>query len=187
MTDLTQTAERGTSRPRDEIVKEAARIEEAALYSSKAHFNAAELWGLAHLGLGLLIVTLATIASAKAFSNIDTDGTIAGVLSIIVAVLTSVVTFLNPNKRAADHMSAGNKYDALLNKVRIFRTIECWGDAPDRELADQLRRYSEEKTALNKPSPPISFVAYRLARRGIRQGEGAYAADAKPEDRKPSG
>lgn len=185
MTNPIQTAERGVSRPRDEIVKEAARIEEAALYSSKGHFKAAEMWGWFHVILGLLIVALAAVAGAKAFSKIDADGTMAGVLSIAVAVLSAVATFLNPNRRASDHLSAGNKYDALISKARIFRTIECWGDMPDQVLSDQLKRYSAEKASLNTASPQISFIAYRLAKAGIQRGEGVYAADANPEDRKP--
>ncbi len=176
------TSERAVSKTRDEIGREAQRIEEAALYSSKGHFKAAEIWGWSHHVLGLAIVVLAAIAGAKAFSKIDADGTIAGILSITVAVLSSVATFLNPNKNKTDHLSAGNKYEALVNRVRIFRTIECWGESSDQALAAKLMKFSEEKAVLNQASPQISFIAYSLAKRGIGRGEAAYLADTAKTD-----
>lgn len=176
------TAERPVSRAHDEIVAEAQRIEEAALYSSKGHFKAAEMWGLFHLGFGLAIVILAAIAGAKAFSKLDTNGIIAGWLSILVAVLSSVTTFLSPHKKQQDHLSAGNEYEALRNRVRIFRTIECWGDSSDATLSAALIKFAEDKDSVNRASPQISFLAYRLAKFGIDHGEGDFKVDAKPQN-----
>jgi hypothetical protein len=174
------TAELPISKAREEIVKEASRIEEAAVYSYKGHFNSAEMWRWAHYLLGLTTVVLATVAGAKAFSAIDTDGTMAGALSILVAVLSAMTTFLNPNKKAADHLSAGNKYEALANRVRILRTIECWGDSSDATLTSKLKGHSDERASLNKASPPIGFIAYRLAKWGISRGEATFAVDSAP-------
>src|SRR5688500_11083833 len=147
------TAERSVSRAREEVMNEAARIEEAAQLTSKAHFKAAELWGWFHIALGLPTVIIAAVAGAAAFGRLDAAGTLAGYLSLAVVVLSSITTFLDPNKRASAHTSAGNKYDALVNRVRIFRTIECWEDNPDQVLADRVRRHSEDKNALNEAGP----------------------------------
>ena len=38
------TAERPVSRPKEEIIREAKRIEEGLLHSSKRHFSASYLW-----------------------------------------------------------------------------------------------------------------------------------------------
>lgn len=176
------TSERASSKPHGEILNETSRIEEAASYSSKGHFKAAEMWGLCHIVLGLLIVVLAAFAGAKAFAKIDADGTLVGFISIGVAVLTGVTTFLNPNKKKSDHLSAGNKYAALVSRVRIFRTIDCWGDSSDQALSAKLIRHTDELATLNQASPQISSLAYRLAKAGIGRGETAYAVDAKPKD-----
>lgn len=40
----TTTAEKTVSKTKDEIIKEAQRIEESALYSAKGHFVAANFW-----------------------------------------------------------------------------------------------------------------------------------------------
>jgi hypothetical protein len=86
-------------------------------------------------------------------------------------------TFLNPNKRASEHLNAGNKYDALLNKVRVFRTIECWEESSDQVLSERLKRHSEDKNMLNQSSPQTPRFAYWLAKWGIRKGEGEYRVD----------
>jgi hypothetical protein len=174
------TAERAVSRTHEEIVKEAARIEEASSLTSKAHFKAAEMWGWFHIALGLPTVIIAGVAGAAAFGKLDAGGTLAGYLSIAIVVLSSITTFLDPNKRASEHLNAGNKYDALLNKLRIFRTIECW-EEPDEVLSDRVKRYSDDKSALNQSCPQVSTTVYRLAKRGIQQGEANYSVDAEPK------
>src|SRR5439155_4231784 len=165
MNGIVTTAERSVSKTREEIVKEAKRIEESALFSSKGHFKAAAIWGQFHILLGLPMVVLAAIAGATAFAHIDRDSTLTGTLSIIVVVLSSISTFLNPNKKASEHLNAGNKYDALLSKVRIFRTIECWDESSDQVLTERIKRHAEDKGNLNQTSPQISALAYRLAKR----------------------
>lgn len=180
MNAIITTAERGVSKTKEEIIKEAMRIEESALLSSKGHFNAAALFGKIHILLGLPMVVLAAVAGAAAFSRFDKDGTLTGALAIVVVILSSISTFLNPNKRASEHLNAGNKHDAVLNKVRIFRTIECWEQSSDQVLSERLKRHSEDKTTLNQNSPQIPWLAYRLAKRGIQKGEAEYMADKPP-------
>lgn len=171
------TGEKVVSKTREEIIKEAKRIEESALYSSKGHFSAAALSGWLHVVLGLPMVILAALAGASAFTRYDKDGVVTGFLSIVIVVLSSINTFLNPNKKVAEHMNAGNRYDALLNKIRIFRTIECWEENSDQVLSERLKRHSEDKSVLNQNSPQISWLAYLLAKWGIRKGEADFEVD----------
>ena len=175
--NIVTTAERIVSKTKEELIKEAKRIEESSLYSSKGHFKAASMWGQFHIVLGLPMVVLAAVAGASAFAQYDTEKNLAGVLSIVVVVLSSISTFLNPNKRAAEHLNYANKYDALLNKVRIFRTIECWEESSDQVLSERLKRFSEDKSTLNQNSPQIPWAAYMLAKQGIKHGEAQYQVD----------
>jgi hypothetical protein len=130
-------------------------------------------------------VVVAGVAGAAAFARMDSDGQIAGYLSLVVVVLSSISTFLNPNKRAAEHLQAGNKSDALMNKVRIFRTIECWEETIDQVLSERLKRHAEDKAMLNQSSPQIPWIAYRLAILGIARGEGEYSVDKHKNDSSP--
>lgn len=113
------TAERVVSKTKEEIIKEAKRIEEALLCTSKGHFSASHFWGNFHLWIGVPMVLLSAIAGASALSQFDPNHIIAGVLSILVAALSGVITFLNPNEKVSVHMNAGNNYDSLMNNVRL--------------------------------------------------------------------
>jgi hypothetical protein len=119
---------------------------------------------------------LAAIAAASAFLKSDRN-IAAGLISTLVAALSAMTTFLNPNARAAAHLKAGNNYDALHNKARIFRTIECWGGDSDSILTKKVKDLSGEKDKLNRESPQPPKWAYRTAKKGIAAGEAEYAVD----------
>lgn len=171
------TAEVGISKTKNEIIKEAKRIEEALLFSSKGHFSASHFWGKFHLIIGVPIVLLSAIAGASALSQFDPNHVIAGLLSIIVATLSGVMTFLNPNERVSAHLNAGNNYDSLMNKTRMFWSIDCWDDESEQVLTKKLKDFSDQKDKLNQTCPQIPPWAYRIAKRGIEDGEGGYVVD----------
>src|SRR5690349_18045726 len=144
MANQPATAEVSVSKPKDEIIKEAKRIEEALLISSKKHFVSAQYWSIFHMFLGLPMVVLSAAAGAEAFKQFDKQHVLAGYLSISVAVLSAVMTFLNPNERASKHTAAGNGYDALMNRVRIFWSIDCWREESEAVLTKELKDFSEQ-------------------------------------------
>ena len=150
MAEKPTTSEKVISRTKEEVIKEAQRIEEATLFSAKEHFAAAHFWSACHLYLGLPTSILAAAAAASAF--LKTDKNIwAGLISTVVAAVSAVSTFLNPNAKAATHLKAGNNYDALHNKARVFRTIECWGGLAS--LTVQKRKGECQRMAVF-PNPP---------------------------------
>lgn len=173
------TAEKPVSKTKDEIIKEAKRIEEGLLYSSKGHFTASYFWGNFHLWIGVPVVLLSAVAGASALSQFDPKHVVAGLISILVAALSGVMTFLNPNEKASVHLNAGNNYDSLMNKVRIFWSIDCWRDESEQVLTEKLKYISEQKDKLNQSCPQVPRWAYKIARRGIKDGEGDYSVDKK--------
>lgn len=175
MSEIKNTGEREISRSKDEIIKECKRIEESCLFSSKGHFQAAEKLTNLHLWLGLPIAILSAVASVLAFSQ---QYLIAGFISLLIAILSAILTFINPNEKATIHQNAGNNYDALLNKARIFRTIECWAEnLSDQVLSERVKEISDEKNRLNRSSPHIPNSAYKAAKKAIEEGQGNYAVD----------
>ena len=127
------------------------------------------------------MVMLSGLAGAAALSKFDPQHFIAGSLSIIVAALSAVATFLNPNELISAHLSAGNSYDSLMNRVRMFRLIDCWREEAEEVLTERVKRFSEEKDELNSKSPQIGPWAYRKAKKGILAGEATYAVDERAE------
>jgi hypothetical protein len=172
------TGERAVPSPKDEIIKEAKRVEEDALHSSKGHFAAAQLWGRFHLWTGILISVLSGFSAGFIFA--DSYRLAAGILASVVVMLSAVATFLNPNERASTHLSAGNNYDALCTRSRIFWTIECWREEyTDQVLTEKLRDLCDEKNKLNHSCPQIPKWAYDEAKKGIDAGEGVYQVDKR--------
>lgn len=176
------TTEKSVSKTKAEIIKEAKRIEEALLFSSKGHFVSATLWSNFHYFVGIPMVLLSAVAGASALAQFDPTHLYAGIASIIVVALSGLLTYLNPNEKAAKHLKVGNEYDSLMNKARIFWSIDCWGSESDQILTKRLKDFSEQKDKLNKECPLISGMAYKLAKRGIEGGQGNYAVDKKDEN-----
>jgi hypothetical protein len=185
MANQLTTAEVPVSKAKDEIIKEAKRIEEALLFSSKKHFDSAQYWSIFHLLLGLPMVILSGFAGASALAQFDRGHVVAGSLSIGVAVLSAIMTFLNPNEKASKHSSVGNEYDALMNKVRIFWSIDCWREESDQVLTKELKYFSEQKDKLNQSAPQPLWFAYHTAKKGIEGGQGVYAVDIAENKDKP--
>jgi hypothetical protein len=159
------------------VVKEAERIEEDALFSAKRHFNAAAIWNNTHLLLGLPTALIAGVSGISALSH---HTLIAGVLSLTVAGLTALTTFLNPSQRATNHHDFGNRYNALRNKTRILREIDVHDSHPT-ELVKELKALNRERDELNQKAPQTPRLAFIRARAGIEEGEAQYKAD-KPSN-----
>lgn len=171
------TDEKPITKTKEAIIKEAKRIEEDCLYTSKGHFGASRFWSNFHLWIGIPTVILAGVVGTATISQICNGVLVVGVVSVILIVLSAVSTFLNPRERANLHLNAGNNYEALRNTVRIFWTIDCWRSDSDDLLTQQLKTYSQEKNRLNRECPQVPRFAYLTARKGIESGEAEHAVD----------
>ncbi len=169
------------SKTKAEIIKEALRIEESTRYAAKSHYNDGAMWGFCHLLLGVPTTVLSALVAVKSFAQFDSNHNTAGIIALVVAGLSGLMTFLNPNQKAAVHHKAGSDYDSLNNKVRIFRTIDCWGKDADIVLTARLKEFSEEKSKLHADNPQTSFIGYTFAKWGIKKGEAEFVVDAKEE------
>jgi len=164
---------------KEKIIKEAKRVEEDSLYSAKGHFVAGNFWTNFHLWIGVPTAILAAIAGAFALSQFNNHNIIAGILAIVVTALTAVTTFLNPNEKAHSHRNAGNNYNSLRNRTRIFCEIDCCGEDSDQELTKQLKELAKQRDELNQNSPQIPIWAYKKAKEGIEKGEADHKVNEK--------
>lgn len=177
MNNQNTTQEEISSKTKSAIIDEAKRIEENCQYTAKGHFEAAQFWSKFHLWIGIPSFVLAGISGAFAFAQFLYSNVLSGSLSLIVVVLTSITTFLNPKDRANYHLNAGNNYDSLLTKVRIFWTIDCKGEDSDSVLAAKLKDFSDERDKLNRECIQVPKGAYKKAKEGIEAGETTYKVD----------
>jgi hypothetical protein len=170
------TEEVSVSKTKKQIMMEAQRIEESCLFSSKGHFVASGMWSKFHLIIGIPVIVLSAVAGASFLSH---HQVIASLISIGITVLSGLMTFLNPNQTANSHKNSGSQYYSLENKVRIFRTIDCWREESEQVLTEKLKYFSEQKDRLSETSPIIPHWAYWIAKKGIEAGEAEFAVDKK--------
>lgn len=154
---------------------ELERIEEDCTHSGKAHFNASDRWASYHYWLGVPAVVLSAVAGAAFFKDY---GDAAGVMSVIVAVLTALMTFLKPSERAAGHKSSGDQYLSLRNDARVFREIKLLGACDDQAAIDGMDEFTKRRNELNQASAQFSNGDYKKARDGIDKGEATHRVDA---------
>ncbi|MFA6170522.1 MAG: SLATT domain-containing protein [Candidatus Margulisiibacteriota bacterium] len=160
----------------EKIINEAKRIEEDSIYSAKGHFYAGQCWVNMNLWLGGISAVLSAIAGASALSQFDYHNIVAGGLSIIVAGLTAVITFINPSERSVVHQKIGNEYNALRNDTRIFYDIEV-NNMDEKRAIEDLKKLNDKRNKLNLESHQIPKWAFEKARKGIEEGEAKYKVD----------
>lgn len=161
---------------RGAVVDELRRIEEDVLYSSKGHFNATERWKTLNFALGVPTAVMSGLAGASALSQFDHHNVVAGVLALLVAAVTAVITFLNPSEQSVTHKGFGNRYNALKNRCRVAANVDSRQVSVD-ELRQRLDELSAERDQLGADAPGIPRWAFTKARRGIEQGEAQYKID----------
>lgn len=161
----------------DEIIIEARRIEQDSNHSARGHFMAASFWTTLHIWVGGATAVVAAVAGTSALAQFDHHNVIAGILAIIVAAVTGIMTFLNPNEKAALHRNAGNDYTALRNNTRIFRNIGRSQNLSEHDLHKRLKDLSDRRHDLNNNNPQIPGWAYRKGKKGIEAGESDYQVD----------
>jgi hypothetical protein len=156
------------------VAAELKRIEEDCIHSGKAHFNAGIRWARYHYWLGIPSVILSAMAGAAFFKDYSD---IAGIMSAVVAILTSLMTFLKPAERAAAHKGSGDQYLTLRNDARVFREIRLACACDEQAAISGMDEFTKRRNELNQASAQFSRSDFELARQGIDQGEAAHRAD----------
>jgi hypothetical protein len=140
-------------------------IEQNAIYSSKSHFRAGEVWGNVHISLGLTMAILSgTITFILRYPNL---ALLTGVFSGIVTILAAIITFLNPSDKNIRHKNTGNDYLILVGKARMLR--ECKVDCNSDSALILLENLQDEKAKLDRQSPLPPGWAYRYARFAVEK------------------
>ncbi|MGC4083667.1 MAG: SLATT domain-containing protein [Vicinamibacterales bacterium] len=155
---------------------EASRIEEDTDHSAKGHYNAAEYWGRWHKALGSAATVVSGLAAATALK--EAAPAVVAVFSVIAALLSGVMTFLNPSELADRHHRAGDQSLAVRNAARMFRNVEL-KVAEQSESVARLKQIAMMRDEVLKSAPVIPNRSYSQAKRGIESGESTHAVDKR--------
>ncbi|MCE3254655.1 MAG: hypothetical protein K0R25_149 [Rickettsiaceae bacterium] len=153
---------------KSKIIEEARRIQQACFYAARGLFVASHHGGKFYFWTGIITGLLSAVASTAAFSQFDYHNIISGIISIIVAGLSAIITFINPNKLAASYHVTGNKYNALETEIRIFYEIEIGKMDEDQALLE-LKKYNDLKNKIDDEAPPIPRWAIRSALKELKK------------------
>jgi len=164
---------------------ESRRIEQVSLVAAENHYAAESPWYRYISRIGTLTAVLSAIASATAFKNLC-HGFVAGIISLVVTILTAVTAALKPESRAALHHKMAKGYEALYNQAGYFYRVESLSHSlPVPDLEKRLRSLSDKFNDLNGQSPPVPGRSYRLAKKKLNEsrGEVVKAQKEKAEEK----
>jgi hypothetical protein len=167
---------------KDNLVREARRVEEDSLYSSKGHYAAADRWRSVHLWIGAptavltVLAGLVIVGGPATVKGVSVD-IVIGTVAIAAGISTAVMTFLGPEKRSTSHQNAGDRYNALKGRARRFCEIDVHISFSDEELTNRLETLVKERDELNQLSPLIPDRTYEEAKKGIAAGQATYRTD----------
>lgn len=164
----------------EKIKDECRRIEEDTEHSFKGHYNSAVFWSNLNLILGLSAAVFGATAGGTSAMN-GADVTVTGA-AFFSAIFATCLTFLKPGEKSDSHKNAGNLYQALRNKTRIFREIELLSDQDGSLHKNKIMELVERRDELNSIMPSIPRASYRKAKKDIDSGRAQYLVDKEKID-----
>jgi hypothetical protein len=156
------------------IAAEADRIHESALWSSQGQFEQAKFWRLITLMFGVPAAVLAAISGGTSLSG--HLGPWAGVLALVAAACSAVMTTVNASRRMTHAQASANAYLQLQTATRQFLTIDLAGMSHE-EARETLRNLTNTRDELNKTADAPGRLAYKRASKNITGGGQSYAVD----------
>ena len=150
-----------------DLSSRAQNVGHRAEHQAEIHQLAADEWGTINYALGLPIVVLSAIASTSALADFDHSNVLAGIIALVVAILSALATFLNAQKASELHRVANANYQTLaLRAESLSRDLEPGG--PYAKGLDRAHAIEDELTKLIRDSPSYSR---RLRKRYVRARE----------------
>lgn len=108
---------------------------------------------------------MATLAGVSTLSDLGVSKTFAAFLSIAVAILTALITFLNPTEKYSSYRAAPQRYQAVADKYLILLLKS--ENLKKQELLDELSVLNSEYNKVIESSPVIPSWAYKRGKRNV--------------------
>ncbi|GEM_PF-945002 len=156
---------------RTAMLAEARKLAVDVLYSEKGHFAAANAWRKRTYWLGIPASLIGAAAGATILAS--ADPVVSGILALVGAAITALMTFLNPSERAAQHQRAGVSYGQLRRRIRQFAQIDMLG-TDHAAVRAKLAELTEEVGSTQGEALAIPAAAYRAALKSIEGGTADY-------------
>ncbi|MDD5455113.1 MAG: SLATT domain-containing protein [Candidatus Ratteibacteria bacterium] len=165
-------------------IDELNKIRADCMYGKKKHYNARDRYGAYHKRMGIVIIGLTAFMGTSVFysiseSDILTARIIAGILTVSIAVLATLQTFLNFEKRALTHKIIADRYLWLMKKCQRLLSYCKDENKSVKEIIADIENIYEEIKDIQKEEPGVSAKDYQKARAGIKDDEEIYTNKEK--------
>lgn len=159
----------------EKIIKEAKRLEEDILYSSKARFAMSNFWYYLHGTFGIIVIGGSILFGALSFANLKWAVNI-NILSLIVIVISMLQVFFNPFEQSRINKNLGDEYNKLKQEIRFFYNVEIDDNDFDENIS-KIKKFAEEKSSIDYKSSPILGYFYNRAKKSIEKEEHKHEID----------
>jgi hypothetical protein len=157
----------------EELVKDAGRKSAMTLNLAVVHSLTATLYGMFNFWAGMLNTVLAATTSVSALSKIDGSGTLTAILSVLVAALTAMLTFLSPSDRNKFHSDAATEFEILSGKLDRFRDVVVKNEKDyknlEMSLDELIERYFQIRKTYPVPAWALDFAIKWLKKSGNKE------------------
>lgn len=159
----------------EKIIKEARRLEEDILYSSKARFAMSNFWYYIHAAFGIIVIAGSILFGALSFANLNWVVDI-NILSLIVIVISMLQVFFNPFEQSRINKNLGDEYNKLKQEIIFFYNVEmCDNDLNENKC--KIKEFAEIKSSIDYKSSPILGCFYNWAKKSIEKEEYKHEVD----------
>jgi uncharacterized protein (DUF849 family) len=151
----------------DNLIDTLQDIAKEACIRDESHNYMANFWTNFYLYTGITNTIIAALASASSFSEItDNNNKVAGLLTAVVAVISAVITYLNPAEKATKHKEAKDKFSCVYYDAR-----DLADEMKTTDTEEELEKLKEQKKAIakklvdaQKDSPQVAHWVRKIAR-----------------------
>jgi hypothetical protein len=140
----------------DAFAERAVEVRLRSFGQAEIHQTAADRWGTINYTLGLPIVVLSAIASTAALADFDKSNVVAGIIALVVAILSALATFLNAQKTSELHRVANANYVTLALRAEQFERDIMRSGGSYEEGLERVHALEDEHAKLLRESPSYS-------------------------------
>lgn len=157
---------------------EADRLANDLLYTEKTHFAAAESAQRLHRILGGSAAVAGAVAAAAVIAA--WLPALAALAALIASASSAVLTLVNPQESAQQHLDAGRALAALRVEVRQTRELDLVPEAsvPLQDVRNALKLFAVRKAEIDRSAPGLQERSFRRAR--VKVGRGDFAVGPSP-------
>ena len=142
------------------------------------HTSAAQFYNRLHYFLGVPVVVFSSVVGTAAFASLHREANdelrlVAGIISVVSAILASLQTFLGFGERSEKHRSLGVGYEKVRKEIEEIQRLPIHLRGSVKVQLDSLR---QKMDALGDGSPDVPNYVHRQAKADVPRNKKAATA-----------